>query len=206
MGKGRPLFRIHSLPIEFIALLEHAKSTKLPLIVCADINAHHSLWGGDTDERGLMAEDVIYRYGLKVNNIGSTPTFIGRGAETIVDVTLSMNFDLISGWQVDSSGYGSDHLPISFMIPINTKAATKVMPNLKLINWDNFIKVISEGWENLNLPQHDFDQKWLDKSVEIFENTINKAINVSCPKIKTTSKVQPLWGFGTRSLTSCANA
>ena len=62
------------------------------LLVCTDSNAHSPLWGSpDLNQQGrLVEEDLIYRYGLQLLNVGSEPTYIGHLATTgtIVDHTV----------------------------------------------------------------------------------------------------------------------
>ena len=60
------------------------------LLICTDSNAHSPLWGSpDLNQRGrLVEEDLIYRYGLQLLNVGNAPTYIGHLAKTgtIVDL------------------------------------------------------------------------------------------------------------------------
>ena len=78
------------------------------LLVCTDSNGHNPLWGSpDINRRGrLVEEDLIYRYGLQLLNVGTDPTYIGHLATTgtIVDLTLATarTAASITDWRVSN--------------------------------------------------------------------------------------------------------
>ena len=141
-GKIKKLEADTFFPKEFTELVKYAYDKRLPLIVCSDINAHSTLWGNETDARGELAEEFIHQFGLKVENVGRVPTFVGRDSNTVVDVTLTLNCDCVSGWEVDEEGYGSDHLPISFLLPTTAYSKSQettgeLTGRSSMISWTN---------------------------------------------------------------------
>ena len=56
-------------------VVSFADSKKVPLLLCADTNAHSSLYGPDNNRRGDKLEDFLLQHGLEVHNTGGTPTF-----------------------------------------------------------------------------------------------------------------------------------
>ena len=66
-----------------------ANKMSIPLIVCADANAHHTIWGSsDINPRGEALFDFIVVNKLTVMNSGSEPTFIVVNRRVVLDVTL----------------------------------------------------------------------------------------------------------------------
>ena len=104
-----------------IKVCEAARKTKQTLIIGMDSNAHSCLWGHETNKRGEALETIIVDYGLKVENIGKSPTFRGRGSSTIIDVTLSMNCDSVEGWKVVDEYQFTDHAMITFSLDTKSK-------------------------------------------------------------------------------------
>ncbi|KAH7976291.1 hypothetical protein HPB52_011108 [Rhipicephalus sanguineus] len=99
-----------------------AQAGSLPIVVGGDFNAKHPSWGYvKTDSRGRALHDAIEMSTLNVCNIPDRPTRIGlhtRQQDTTPDLTLATP-GLIRGWDVDSTTWGSDHLPI--IITLNRK-------------------------------------------------------------------------------------
>ena len=74
-------------------ILTAASNKGYGVILGADTNAHSHLYGPDTNKRGEDIEDLLIQQGLKVENIGSAPTFETRRGrqhiQTHIDVTLT---------------------------------------------------------------------------------------------------------------------
>ena len=94
-------------------------TSKSNVVIGSDTNAHSELWGSDSsNKRGEDFEDLIATRSLAVHNIGSAPTFIGRGTETIIDVTLSSADieDKISNWRVRPDRSVRSHSPVGYFV------------------------------------------------------------------------------------------
>ena len=107
-------------------ILNYAAGLNIPLLMGADTNSHTIMFGPDSNRRGLELEEVILNNGLRVENIGTMPTFETiRGNKligTCIDVTLSRGLDEeIIDWRVDNSYNGSDHKTILFKIKLETE-------------------------------------------------------------------------------------
>ena len=60
-------------------LVEYCENNKLPLIIGADANLHHTVWGSsDVNPRGSKLLEFILTMNLLVMNQGNTPTFVNR--------------------------------------------------------------------------------------------------------------------------------
>mgnify|MGYP003335145635 FL=1 len=101
-------------------LITYTKKNKLKLVIGIDSNAHSSLWGSEeTNRRGEILEEWLLTNELFVANVGDSPTFTGRGSNTIVDITVSTMDIQVRDWAVLSSmAKITDHVPITFKIQI----------------------------------------------------------------------------------------
>lgn len=99
-----------------------AQAGGLPILVGGDFNAKHQTWGyAKADSRGRILHDAIEMSALDICNTPETPTRIGlhaRQQDTTPDLTLATP-GLIRQWDVESTTWGSDHLPI--IITLNRK-------------------------------------------------------------------------------------
>ena len=123
-------------------LMEMINRKGYPLIISVDSNAHSTLYGPDDNARGSQMEDFILQYGLRVENVGSTPTFqVMRGTRhvrTHIDVTLSRGLSAgIKEWRVCSDYNASDHNTILFHVETNKPEPELVRP-WSTADWDLF--------------------------------------------------------------------
>lgn len=97
---------------ELNSLVESCEREELGLIIAADSNAHHTLWGNaDTNTRGEDMLNFIFSNNLTLLNNGSEPTFINARSQTVIDLTLA-TADLsnyIQEWHVSDELSCSDH-------------------------------------------------------------------------------------------------
>lgn len=110
---------------QFAALLQRLESsiravgTAAKIIVAGDFNARSAAWGDwVTDPRGDGLVSLVDTLSLIVVNEGAEPTFIGRGAGSIVDVTMAFESlsHTICGWRVRSElDNHSDHHAIEYV-------------------------------------------------------------------------------------------
>ena len=102
-------------PDYFNKALEYCKRRRYAVL--ADTNAHHKLWGKETNKRGEELEQTLSDYNLIVQNKGLTPTYECKIGQSIIDVTLTVNFRLkIDNWKVCRNYNGSDHNTILYKI------------------------------------------------------------------------------------------
>ena len=93
---------------------EYANKYHLPLIAGGDTNAHSYLFGNERNRRGDELEDIILEHSLKIENIGTEPTFDTirgtRQLQSCIDITLSRGIKgQISNWEVKKDYNASDH-------------------------------------------------------------------------------------------------
>ena len=111
--------------------------TRIKLVICADTNAHSTLWGSDTtDHKGEALELLVMEHDLIVQNTGHTPTFSGRG-ETFIDVTFTKGIDALE-WHVSDECSFSDHFYIKFKLQL--AAQSTCIERLSAPDWSKFSK------------------------------------------------------------------
>ncbi|KAH7969490.1 hypothetical protein HPB52_018843 [Rhipicephalus sanguineus] len=115
-----------------------AQAGSLPILVGGDFNAKHPTWGyTKADPRGCVFYDVIEMSTLNICNSLDTPTRIGLHAkqqDTTPDLTLA-SAGLVRQWEVKSTTWGSDHLPI--IITLNRKKVIEKREVL-VFDWEKF--------------------------------------------------------------------
>ena len=102
-------------------ILSYAAKMNIPLLIGADTNSHTTLFGPDSNRRGVNLEELILNDGLRVENIGMMPTYETiRGNKlirTCIDATLSRDLEgKITSWSVDNEYNGSDHNTVLFKL------------------------------------------------------------------------------------------
>jgi ribonuclease HI len=182
------------LPRGMSKLVNYCNSKKVPLIVCMDSNSHSSIWGLENNQRGDILEEYIFANNLNVENVGKVPTFIGRECETVVDITLSCNFNGIKRWTVSKQLTLSDHRLIFFEIELEQKIEKKIILDTKSANWRQFSDELDKNI--YNLPDI-ISKEWLDDSVRTLVNNIQMALKKSCKfkVINTRVKKPYFWSF-----------
>ena len=116
-----------------------------PVIMGIDSNAHSTMFGPTNNARGGDLEDFILQYGLRIENVGASPTFETRRGDKIIgthiDVTLSRDLGSpIRQWRVNREYNASDHNTILFEITA-TKAEPEMIRPWAKADWPTF-----PGW------------------------------------------------------------
>ena len=175
--KGEQIF-----PEKLRNLLKFTQEDDTPLIIGVDCNAWSTLWGSDTNQRGLEIEELIFRHNLTLQNVGKMPTFeVLRGdiqIQTCIDITLTRGDLDIEGWRVRSVQTGSDHKVISFDLRTQIARKTEIFQDTKNADWELFNRLI-EG-RDFYVP-HTIDCEWLDFITHDFQTGIQKALTKACP-------------------------
>ncbi|KAL0840001.1 hypothetical protein ABMA28_015328 [Loxostege sticticalis] len=106
---------------ELAELIQHCEANKWDVIIAADCNAHHPLWGSmDTNKRGEQLTEYLLQTNLTILNRGTEPTFVTSRCQTTIDITLATHkaADLVGGWHVSNEPSFADHRRICFQIHI----------------------------------------------------------------------------------------
>jgi len=150
---------------ELTSLIQQLKSTKLPILIMGDFNAHHTSWGSSrSSQRGNQLLQFFDEHSLHVHNTGE-PTHISYMSESCIDLTVStLNLVPSVTWCAMESTYGSDHYVIKVTLTsqgVNQIENNRDSYNMKKTNWkcfknhstwtkiDNNITNIQESIDNL---------------------------------------------------------
>ncbi|KAG7196407.1 hypothetical protein KM043_000012, partial [Ampulex compressa] len=71
------------------AIVESARSSRLPVVIGGDFNAWATEWGSaKTNSRGRTLLEAFATLDLEIANSGTTPTFSKAGKSSTVDLTF----------------------------------------------------------------------------------------------------------------------
>ena len=175
-------------------ILRYAQTHQLELIVGADTNAHSTLYGNSTNQRGRDIEEIISSYSLKVLNNSRTPTFEAprhtRWATSCIDVTLTARLKTTpQNWFVDTNYNGSDHNNIIFSLPVDIPNAERSR-QWKKMDWNKYTSYLTKT--NINIPDR-ITKKKVDNIVQKLYDKINHALDQSCPTTMDIKKNPTHW-------------
>ena len=148
-------------------------------LILADVNAHNSLWGSNTNSKiGKILARVIQENELTIHNTGES-TRIGQKAnenDTSIDLTLSENLESIkiNSWEVLDDSLSSDHFPI------HLSCGTNVKNNFTPPNSLHF-KMDKANWNQFETETRNFD--WAtcrnNNLEEYSKNVVGSLIDIS---------------------------
>lgn len=93
-------------------IVEYSENSGVPLIIGADCNAHHAVWGStDINRRGEKLVEYIATTNLEVLNKGNKPTFVVKNRKEVIDVTFASQCitEKVYNWHVSDEETLSDH-------------------------------------------------------------------------------------------------
>ena len=114
----------------FNDVVKMAETNKLGLIICADTNAHSTIWGNkENNPRGDKLENLIIDHNLQIANSVFTPTWSRGDNSSTIDLTLINAFaPKIKSWDILTGTSESDHEILQFVIDsklVNSSSQTK---------------------------------------------------------------------------------
>ena len=169
-----------------------AKRTNKLVLIGADANAHHEVWGSSNiNDRGESLFNYIINNDLVICNKGSEPTFITSNRKEVLDITLSSSDLEVVDWKVLGTHSFSDHRYIQF----NLKGKISVSApyrNYKLTNWDLYRANLRRKLPN-RPPRLVTSPSELDAMVHDLTLACNTALDLSCPLKRVGKKNKPPW-------------
>ena len=172
---------------EMIDIIQFADRRRFALLIAVDSNAHSKLWmSRDNNSRGRIITDYLIENNLKVENVGSEPTFECSTGKSIIDLTLSRGLKLqVNGWKVCKADNHSDHHTIRYHL----KDEVLELPALRLWDKADWALFSAEaGKSNIRLPKY-INCGVVEKLVEQIYVCIEAALDKACPKTKASKVV-----------------
>ncbi|RVE40273.1 hypothetical protein evm_015077, partial [Chilo suppressalis] len=102
------------------------RAAPLPVLIAGDLNAKSTAWGSTTiDVRGRDLGDWLLSMGLRILNVGNTPTCVRWNGSSVVDVTFATPSlaSRVVGWRVEDKETLSDHQYIRYGISLTSRGA-----------------------------------------------------------------------------------
>lgn len=178
-------------PIEVQKLIKYCNSKKLPLLIGCDANAHNWIWGSnDTNQRGEYLLEFILKENLEIFNVGSTPTFVTRVREEVLDITFgtsSLN-RVVRNWRVSDEPSMSDHRIIMFDLSDELTVGDDFIRNPRKTNWEGYKTSLRENLEQLIVKRGARHPLELEIAVEELNRAIVEAYERNCP-VKAKKKL-----------------
>lgn len=122
------------------ALVNYCSDSGRPLVLGADANSHHTLWGStNINKYGIELPEFPATTDLEVLNRGNTPTFVTQTRNEVLDVSFASRgfLDRINNWHVSDNETQSDHKEINFNIHIGPQDC-KIFRNPRNTDWIKF--------------------------------------------------------------------
>ena len=184
-----------SSPID-IQLLEHLAGLSSRVLIIGDLNSHHRMWLGRTDDaNGKLIEEFIDDHDFV---IGNDNTFTrhpdnATGMPSIIDLAV-ISRDLYrqtkSTWVDTTENFTSDHYPLHVELAFKAITRKPEKHEVKILNWK---KLIAEAVSAFSLlPEEDISTKeQLDQrdatvcaaiTTAIHDSTITKRITRNNPR------------------------
>lgn len=152
-----------------------------PFVLAGDFNAKHKAWNNDKNNSSGLSLLKLANENLCDLHFTDKPTTIPpRGQPSFLDIVVSKNVAGISK-PVIINDLSSDHVPITFEIPINVQPTrTLKIPNYAKANWKKFKAKISSDIVKLPILQPKSINE-IDANISIFNEIVNKASRDSIP-------------------------
>ena len=176
-------------------LVNYCNANKLPLVVSADTNAHHTHWGShDTNSRGEELFEYIITFDLFVMNVGNKATFQNVKRKEVLDVTFVNKWalDLVKNWHVSDTESNSDHKYVRFAVAIQ-KPGSIYRRCLNKTDWSIYREELTALMQNTEIQPNSVEE--LEKLNESITKAMVKAFDKACPlrRVRADGRSVPWW-------------
>ncbi|XP_050681184.1 uncharacterized protein LOC126976726 [Leptidea sinapis] len=172
---------------ELTALVSYCETERLELIISADSNAHHTIWGSqNTNKRGEDLLTYLFSTNLNILNRGSEPTYVTARAQTIIDLTLATDHvsSLVNDWHVSDEPSCSDHRWIRFNLRLNTKPALP-RRNPRKTDRTKYDRLVRNELMAISLPDDYNGTAGIETHVTNITQTLINSYEQTCPLTST---------------------
>ena len=179
---------------EMAQIISTCDQRQTPVLIGCDANAHHTAWGcQDTNFRGRTLLEYLMSTDLEIINRGHSPTYVGMGHQSIIDITLASQ--QIAGevleWHVSREDSMSDHRHICYHLRIDAIPPV-YRRNPRSTDWGAYKRNLGNRIGDWTV--HAQDSNELEQEVNNLQTAIIASFEESCPlrRVKMGRKV-PWW-------------
>src|ERR1700712_8006 len=178
---------------ELMNLVDYCKLKKLQLIIGADANSHHEVWGStNTNPRGESLLNYLAAAELEILNIGNKPTFVTKGRREVLDITMASIpvCYQISGWHVSDEPSLSDHRYILMEVDSISKP-TRMYRNPRKTDWEGYRKDLTRNLTNTLKPiccTYD-----IEAASDLIQEAITTLYQENCKLISQSANRKTVW-------------
>lgn len=161
-----------------------------PFFIFADLNSRHKQWTNSTNKAGSILYDLQFtNQFFVVHTDENTYCPINKNVNgSIIDLILTNNL-LPYDQPTVIQDFDSDHIPVEFNFYSHLQnSLNKSNKNYINANWDKFRNIISTQLSLPNKSPNELTSNEIDRMIDLFETTLNKASQLSIPNVKNNSK------------------
>jgi len=188
-----------TLPIpdpKFSALCDFCNTSRLPLIIGADTNARHIVWGNRlSNTRGIKLLEFLSAQDLTICNQGNEPTFSSPVGSSTIDLTITNHHarNMVSNWKSSFHNSDSDHARLSFSTDL-IPPALHTYRNPNNCDWELYSNIVISKLTDKPLRFSPVtDEIKLNSLNNHLTRILKEAFEQACPLTHTTSRSTSPW-------------
>ena len=180
---------------ELAELVQHCETQDWDLIISADCNAHHPLWGSkDINKRGESLTEYLFQTNLNIMNRGTEPTFVSSRYQTIIDITLASHaaVNLIEGWHVSNEPSFADHRRVCFQI---RHKPTDPVPYRSPRKTDiaGYTNLLTKALSDIQMTDATLSTDNIELNVQVLTTAVVKSYELACPVVFPKGPERSSW-------------
>lgn len=167
----------------FEKLDKYRKEERIPMIVGADSNSHHTIWGStNINKRDEDLVEYLMTSDFLILNKGKAPTFTNAVREEILDVTwiTSDLSEMAHSWKVVNEETFSDHKLIKFCLRGHFQPRMPIR-NPRKTKWDTYREKLKERLDKMVYSDRFLTKHDLDRANQDITAAMVDAYRLSCP-------------------------
>lgn len=170
-------------PRNVAELVRYCEINRFQLVISADTNAHHPLWGMPAaNHRGEDLVNFLFTTNLSIANVGAEPTFVTRRCRTIIDLTLAAGSspDTVKNWRVSDESSCSDHRWIRFELSLSICTPTPSR-NPRKTDKVRFVESVQQLLGPGAASEQFSDTTELEQAVVELTSNLTRSFEDACP-------------------------
>ena len=177
-------------------LVDYCDRNNIHLVVGADANAHHTVWGSsDVNDRGEELLEYCMRVNLDVCNVGNKPTFRTRARKEVLDLTLvnQLAWGVVNDWYVSDVPSFSDHMLIRFTVKSSTIQSVEMVRNIRRACWTKYVDELDHRLSGFSCTSELTSTEDVEDFSEKVQSAITHSYEAACPLRKLRRRNENTW-------------